>query len=80
MAKGRQVDQRIIKPLTRDLNAFKDYFTWDYCNDKKEILPKKQLKPINYSTIEKLYVKIKWEQYPDLNKLIELKEKHNSKK
>lgn len=78
--KGRQIDQRIIAPFDRDLSVLNEYFTWHFCNEKKVRLTDEQLAAVDYETFESLYVQITWKKYPNLNKLIELKEKYKSKK
>lgn len=65
MKSGKQVDQRIIKPFERDLDALEDTLTWEYCHSNNEPLTDEELQNMNYSTFIELLIHTEWKQYPD---------------
>lgn len=65
MKKDRHLEQRIIRPFERNLDAFADDFTWEYCHSKGIPLTEEELANMNYFTFEKLFVKINWITWPE---------------
>lgn len=56
LAKGRQLEQRIKKPLETALNSL-NFISWEYCNSKGVPLTEEQLQATDYSTFINLYIK-----------------------
>lgn len=65
MKAGKHVDQRIIQPFERDMNAMKDTLTWTYCHSNNSPLTDEELTNLNYETFVTLLIKTDWKQYPD---------------
>jgi hypothetical protein len=65
MATGRQLDQRIIQPFERDMDALEDTLTWEYCHSKNAPLTDEELSSLSYEVFKGLNVHIHWKQYPD---------------
>ena len=63
-AKG-QIDQRIIKPFERDLDALSNIIKWEYCHSKGMPLTDDELAEMDYSAFSQLLIKIKWVEYPE---------------
>lgn len=66
---GRQVNQRIIQPFTRDLEELEKFFDWEFCNSKLEPLRDEQLAIEDYDTFINLYVNVKWKDNINIPKL-----------
>lgn len=64
MRADRHLDQRIIKPFERDLDALADIFKWHYCHTNGSLLSDSELPP-TYETFEELLVLVEWNEYPD---------------
>jgi hypothetical protein len=73
MATGRQLDQRIIQPFERDMDALEDTLTWTYCHSKNSPLTEEELSSMSYDTFISLLIKISWKQYPDQTARLERK-------
>lgn len=73
MRNGKHVDQRIIKPFERDLDALKDTLTWGYCHSNNKPLTDEELLNMNYSTFVELLIHTEWKQYPDQTARLERK-------
>ena len=63
-AKG-QIDQRIITPFERDLDALSNIIKWEYCHSKGTPLTDAELINMDYSLFSSLLVKIEWVEYPE---------------
>ena len=61
----RHLDQRIISPFERDLNALDDILTWEYCHSMGKPLTDEELQTMSYRDFEELLVKITWRNYPE---------------
>ena len=70
IANRGQVEQRIIKPFTRDMDAITS-FKWHYCG--KNGLQVEE--PDTYADFEKCLIHIDWQEYPDQTKRLEAKKK-----
>lgn len=64
MRTDKHLDQRIIKPFERDLDALSDIFKWHYCHTNGSPLSDNELPP-NYETFKDLLIFIEWNEYPD---------------
>lgn len=69
-AGGRQVEQRILDPFTRDMEAITS-FRWHYCGTNGAQVEE----PDNYADFEKSLIHIEWVDYPDQTKRIAAKAK-----
>lgn len=67
---GRQVEQRILDPFTRDMDAITS-FKWHYCGTNGAQVEE----PDNYAEFEKSLIHIEWLEYPDQTKRMEAKAK-----
>ena len=62
---GRSVEERIIKPFERDLDACSEIFKWEYCKAKGELLTDAELDNRTYKEFIKRYIKITYpKDYP----------------
>lgn len=73
MEAGRQVEQRIIQPFERDLDALSETLKWTYCHSNNTPLTDEELKALDYSTFTSLLIKVEWNTYPDQTKRLERK-------
>ena len=73
MATGRQLNQRIIEPFERDMDALEDTLTWTYCHSNNSPLTDEELASLSYETFKSLLIKIDWKQYPDQTARLERK-------
>lgn len=73
MATGRQLNQRIIEPFERDMDALEDTLTWTYCHSNNSPLTDEELASLSYDTFKSLLIKIDWKQYPDQTARLERK-------
>jgi len=81
MQTGRQLTQRIIEPLERDLNGLEEALKWNYCHRNNEPLTDEELANFSYALFKELLVKVSWNDYPDQSKRLEQKaEKLNEEK
>lgn len=64
IASTGRIDQRIIRPFERDLDALSDILTWEYCHSKGEPLSAAELSSMDYALFSSLLIKIKWIEYP----------------
>ena len=80
MATDRHINQRIIEPFERDMNALNDTLTWHYChaNDTpltEEELKEQELHTMPYDFFTKLRIKVTWRDYPDQTARLERRAK-----
>lgn len=64
MRTNRNYKERIIEVFERDMNAFEETVTWNYCHKLGKPLSNEELKKMDYNTFENLLVKINWNVYP----------------
>ncbi len=76
MATGRQLNQRIIEPFERDMDALEETLTWTYCHSNNKPLTDEELASLSYETFNGLLLKIDWKQYPDQTARLERKAEH----
>lgn len=65
MRADRHLDQRIIKPFERDMDALDDTLTWHYCHSLDQPLTNEELASLSYETFKGLLIRISWRNYPD---------------
>lgn len=70
IANKGQVDQRIIRPFTRDMDAITS-FRWHYCGKNGAQIEE----PDTYADFEQRLIHIEWQEYPDQTKRLETKKK-----
>lgn len=58
------INQRIIEPFERDMDALTDTLIWEYCHSNGEPLTDSELESMNYHTFTELLVKVYWKEYP----------------
>ena len=73
MEAGRQVEQRIIQPFERDLDALSETLKWTYCHSNNTPLTDEELKAMNFEAFAELLIKTEWNSYPDQTKRLERK-------
>ena len=73
MKAGRQVEQRIIQPFERDLDALSETLKWTYCHGNNTPLTDEELKAMDFETFTELLIKTEWNSYPDQTKRLERK-------
>lgn len=66
MSTNRNLKERIIEVFERDMNAFEETATWNYCHKLGKPLSNEELKKIDYNTFENLLIKINWKYYPTM--------------
>lgn len=64
----RAVARRIIEPFERDLNELGDVFRWEYCHTNGTKLLEYELVNFDYHIFYGLMVRVKWKEYPGLQK------------
>lgn len=62
-----QIEQRIIKPFERDLDALNPPIKWEYCKRGNISLTNDELLSLDYDLFVNLLVKITWLEYPNFN-------------
>lgn len=72
MRADKHLDQRIIKPFERDMDALTDTLNWEYCHHNGQPLADAEL-PVNYDLFKELLVKLSWKSYPDQTARLERK-------
>ena len=73
METGRQLDQRIIKPFERDMDALETTLSWHYCHSLDQPLTDEELSTMSYATFEELLIHTEWRNYPDQTARLERK-------
>ena len=62
---SRRLEEQIVKPLERDLDACSAIFKWDYCKAKGELLTDEELENRTYKEYIKRFIKVTYpEDYP----------------
>ena len=64
IASTGRIDQRIIRPFERDLDALSNALTWEYCHSKGAPLTAEELLNMDYALFSSLLIKITWVDYP----------------
>lgn len=64
IASTGRIDQRIIRPFERDLDALSNILTWEYCHSKGAPLTAAELSSMDYALFRSLLIKITWLDYP----------------
>ncbi len=64
----RAVGRRIIEPFERDMNELSDILRWEYCHSNGTKLSDDELVNFNYHIFYGLLIKIKWREYPKLER------------
>lgn len=72
---NRNINDRIIEPFERDLDACSDYFTWQYCHKGNTPLSDEELQQLNYFNFANCLVKVNWKTYPNQKRLERKKER-----
>ena len=74
MQNGKHVQQQIIEPFERDMDACSHTFEWEYCHSKGAPLTEDEYSELengmDYHTFINLKIKINWKNYPDQTKRI----------
>lgn len=73
MSGNRNVQDRIIDPFKRDMDALAETLTWEYCHANGEPLKQEELDNLNYDTFIGLMIKTAWAYYPDQTARLERK-------
>ena len=73
MATDRHLDQRIIKPFERDMDALETTLSWNYCHSLDQPLTDEELNTMSYATFEGLMIHTEWRNYPDQTARLERK-------
>lgn len=73
MRGNRNVQDRIINPFERDMDALEDTLTWTYCHSNNTPLTDEELSSMSYETFIALLIKTDWKQYPDQTARLERK-------
>lgn len=68
MSGDRAVARRIIEPFERDLNDLSEVFRWEYCHTNGTRLFDHELDNFDYHVFYSLMIKVKWKEYPELQK------------
>lgn len=74
ISKGGQVEQRIIRPFERDMNALSSTVLWAYFHEGGDCLTSDETENLSYNTFSRLMLHIKWVAYPVLDLSDELEE------
>lgn len=64
----RAVGRRIIEPFERDMNELSDTLRWEYCHSNGVRLTDDELENFSYHIFYGLLIKIKWKEYPQLQR------------
>jgi len=73
MATSKHVDQRIIQPFERDMNALSEMLAWEYCHRNGATLTDEELLTFEYKTFSSCLIRITWNGYPNQRQQIESK-------
>lgn len=65
MSGNRNINDRIIIPFERDMDALHNVLKWEYCNTNNTPLTEKELSNMTYSVFSELKIHITWNNYPD---------------
>ena len=82
IASTGQIEQRIIKPFERDLDALSEVLKWEYCHSNGDPLTDSELYNMDYALFSTLLIKVEWRDYPEIvaQKALERKANANAKK
>lgn len=75
MEADRAVNRKIIEPFERDMDAFEEVLSWEYCHRNGQPLTDAELQALNYDIFKGLLVKLSWKSYPDQTARLEKKKK-----
>lgn len=73
MNADRHLDQRIIRPFERDMDALGDTLSWRYCHSLDEPLTDDEASTMSYSLFKDLLIFTEWSSYPDQTARLERK-------
>lgn len=73
MEGNRNIQDRIIDPFERDMDALKETLTWEYCHSNGAALTDDELANMSYKIFSNLLIKVKWNAYPDQTARLERK-------
>lgn len=73
MQAGQHLNQRIIKPFERDMDALDNTLAWTYCHSNNSPLTDEEVNNMSYDVFNSLLVKIDWRQYPNQTARLERK-------
>lgn len=68
IAKTGKINQRIITPFERDMNALKESIDWEYHYPSGDKLDQESRSLLDYEIFINLVVHIQWRKYPELTK------------
>ena len=73
MKGNRNIQDRIITPFERDMDALEDALSWNYCHSLNEPLTDAELATMDYATFEGLLIFTSWKEYKDQTARLERK-------
>ena len=73
MRGNRNIQDRIIEPFERDMDALDDTLTWHYCHSLDQPLTDEELASLTYDVFKGLLIRTSWRNYPDQTKRLQLK-------
>lgn len=73
MRGNRNVQDRIITPFERDMDALQPTLSWNYCHSLNEPLTDEELASLDYDTFKDLLIFTSWHNYPDQTARLERK-------
>ena len=73
MKGNRNIQDRIITPFERDMDALEDALSWNYCHSLNEPLTDAELATMDYATFEGLLIFTSWKDYKDQTARLERK-------
>lgn len=75
MRGNRNVQDRIISPFERDMDALDETLTWHYCRSLGQPLTEEEMQNISHDTFTGLLIRTSWRNYPDQTARLERKAK-----
>ncbi|MFI3272857.1 MAG: hypothetical protein R3Y11_12285 [Pseudomonadota bacterium] len=73
MSGNKNLTDRIVSPLERDLDALSETLSWHYAHSNDRPLTDEELASMNYDIFKSLMVCTKWNTYPDQSARLERK-------
>lgn len=73
MRGNRNVQDRIINPFERDMDALDETLTWHYCHSLDQPLTDEEAQNMSYETFTGLLIRTSWRNYPDQTARLERK-------
>ena len=70
---NRNIQDRIISPFERDMDALDETLTWHYCHSLGQPLTDEELSAMSYETFIGLLIQTSWRHYPDQTARLEKK-------